>query len=280
MALHDIELEWIHRLQNILRSSLLDYFFIGWNYVDTFPFLIILVAIVWFIINKRIGICLLYVFILSSIINILLKNCFNLPRPCQIDPMVGVMHFSSPGFPSGAAQTAMILAGIIHTECKKKTYQYLGLLFAFLLCFSRVYLGVHYFSDILGGLVVGGLLLIVYWQLSPLIEQDKKIVLLLFPILFLLIGPSKFLIQCGLSMGVAAGLFIAKKENSETKIWYFCYLEALIAILGVLILFEVKNFYPDWKFFFAFAGGFWFSHFGSFLMKKSISYFFPSPKVI
>lgn len=268
MNIHVNELEWIKQLHNILRTSSMDTFFILWNYVDSFSFFIIFLGITWFIINRRIGIFTFYVFLLSSIVNPLLKNLFNLPRPSQIDPSVGVLNLSSPGFPSGAAQTAAIIAGIIIMNTKNRLYQCGGLLFACLLCFSRVYLGLHFFSDIIGGLFVGSLLLTISWLLAPWIEQNEKKCMFLFPLLLLLFFQSKFVIQSGLSFGIAIGLLLTKYSSDEGKSWYIGFGKALSAILGVLVIFEVKDYFPSYKFFFAFVGGFWFSYFSAFLIQK------------
>lgn len=169
--MHLIELEWIQQLQSALRSTWMDYFFIAWHYVDTPAFSIFLILVVWFLIDQSIGIRLACILPLSEVINKLLKGFIGLPRPCQIDSLVGVLCLPSPGFPSAAAQTAILIAGIVFIETRKTLYRWLGVLFALVLSFSRIYLGLHYFSDILGGWIVGGVLLIVYSKLFPLFEK-------------------------------------------------------------------------------------------------------------
>lgn len=269
MTLHKIELQWIQGLQHSLRSPFSDTFFLTWNYVDTFPFIIILLGIVWYLIDRRIGINLFYLFLLSSITNVLLKSYFELPRPSQIDPNVGLLSFSSFGFPSGAAQTAALVAFLIWIESNRWSHRCLALLFAFLLCFSRIYLGVHFFSDIAGGLLVGAFLVLVYEKFLATLDNRERKLLFLIPILFLISGiPSKLLTQFGLFTGIAGGLLLQENLEMKTKSWLWKSIEALSAILGILLLFEVKAFFPEWKLLFVFAGGIWFSFLSPYLISK------------
>ncbi|MCB1118583.1 MAG: phosphatase PAP2 family protein, partial [Chlamydiia bacterium] len=155
LDLHVIELSWIATLHEAIRTPLLDDIVRYWDYFDSAEFLMVLVPAVWYLVGRKMGTRLFYLMIFSAFLNKGLKLLFGLPRPCHLWPDLGVMHYSSPGFPSGAAQTAAILASLIIMESKDKRLWALGLLFGLSLCFSRIYLGLHFPSDILGGLVSG-----------------------------------------------------------------------------------------------------------------------------
>ncbi len=271
--MHEAELYFIRQLQETLRGPLLDLFFLGWNFVDTFGFAIILIGVIWYLVNRQIGIRLFYILCLSSILNWMLKHWFALPRPCHVDPAVGLLCFSSPGFPSGAAQTAILLSGILFIECKNNLYRCLGVVFAFFLCFSRVYLGVHYFTDILGGLIVGGLLLIVYQKLFPLLQKHWKILSLLFPFFVLLVGRSAYLPLFGISLGTAVGLLLGQKQEFKNKNRWMKALEAFTAILGAFLLLKGKFLMPELKILPIFACGLWFSFLGTWILQKTFRNF-------
>jgi undecaprenyl-diphosphatase len=94
------------------------------------------------------------------VLNEVLKHGFNRPRPTIIVPAV---HAVSSSFPSGHAMSAAIvyttvgyLAARLH---KRKWARWLvmtpALIVIALISFSRLYLGVHYPSDVLAGLVIG-----------------------------------------------------------------------------------------------------------------------------
>jgi undecaprenyl-diphosphatase len=94
------------------------------------------------------------------VLNEVLKRGFNRPRPTIIVPAV---HAVSSSFPSGHAMSAAIvystvayLAARLH---KRKWARWLVMTAALsviaMISFSRLYLGVHYPSDVLAGLVIG-----------------------------------------------------------------------------------------------------------------------------
>lgn len=260
-GIHNIELQWIKHLQDWLRNPVMDVFFLGWNFVDTFFSMILIITIAWFLINQRIGIRLLLAFLLSSIINGLLKKAFLLPRPSHIDPSVAILNFSSFGFPSGAAQTAAIIMGVFLIETKNKLYWLLSFLFCFFLCLSRVYLGVHFFTDILGGLFVGSCIMAIYYIFSKLTRSQEIVLCLIFSVMLLIIDSAKFVVQGGILAGVTVGLIIGNRETSRQN-WPFRLFEGIIAMGGLLIFSELKDIYTDWKLLFTFLEGFWFSYLG------------------
>lgn len=68
------------------------------------------------------------------------------------------------GFVSGHTTNAFGFAILSILLVRNKIYTILILLWATLMAYSRIYLGAHFISDVLGGFIVGILLaLIVYW---------------------------------------------------------------------------------------------------------------------
>ncbi len=169
--LHQLELPLIHWLHTF-RTPWLDDFFIFMNFFDTYYFFSLLIPAVWLGSNWRSGARVFYILSLSGLINYTLKVLFEEPRPFIIEPGLNLISMKSIyGFPSGAAQTAMILACLLIGTFRTAWAWILGFLFFFLLSLSRVYLGVHFPSDLAGGWMVGALLVLVYYRLFPKIEK-------------------------------------------------------------------------------------------------------------
>ena len=85
-----------------------------------------------------------------------LKNIIGRPRPFVTDPSV-VLKIPAPGefgsFPSGHTMHGFTAATVIFLHFKKPGIA--ALLLASLIAFSRMYLFVHYPTDIIGGILVG-----------------------------------------------------------------------------------------------------------------------------
>ncbi|NQV50514.1 MAG: phosphatase PAP2 family protein [Candidatus Marinimicrobia bacterium] len=145
----------------------------------------------------RVGMVLLFTFVLNAII----KGIFHIPRPELIEHLVKADDWS---FPSGHSQGAMVLWGWLAYELKdRRAYLLAGLLIAGV-GFSRVYLGVHYPSDVLGGYAIGLATLFCYaWMLKH------------EPVGWQHLGPTR---QSLIIFIILMGLFMLVPELSEVAI--------------------------------------------------------------
>src|SRR5919107_1873729 len=97
----------------------------------------------------------------SAALNQLLKALFGRPRPYFEHPLVSETSYS---FPSGHAMESLVLYGMLAyfavltlKTWRSRTAIVLGTaLLVLLIGFSRMYLGVHYFSDVVAGYAAGG----------------------------------------------------------------------------------------------------------------------------
>lgn len=170
-SLHLLEIELIKGLQQI-RSPALDKFFIFLNFFDTIYFYMMLIPIVWMAVNWRWGLKIMYLMLISFLVNELAKNLFALPRPFEIDPRVGLIFIKGHGFPSGAVQSATLYSGLLISNLKNKKLAWIfSINIVFWLALSRVYLGVHFFSDLIGGFFIGFLLVLAFNYISPKAES-------------------------------------------------------------------------------------------------------------
>ncbi|MCA1717920.1 MAG: phosphatase PAP2 family protein [Actinobacteria bacterium] len=110
----------------------------------------------------------------AAVLNQLLKEVFARPRPYFEQPLVLETSYS---FPSGHSMDSLVLYGMLAYFCvlalrtwRGRTAVVFGVaLLVLLIGFSRMYLGVHYFSDVAAGFAAGGV-----W-LSALITGTETI---------------------------------------------------------------------------------------------------------
>ena len=97
----------------------------------------------------------------------ILKDLVARPRPTRVPELEGVLHLVN-GYKSGqygfvSSHAANTMAcGLLFSLIWRKKIATVGLmLWVAVNCYSRMYLGVHYPLDILGGLMVGALMAVV-----------------------------------------------------------------------------------------------------------------------
>lgn len=247
-----VEFELIRWLQS-LGSPHLDGLFKALNFVDTAEFNFVLISILSIAYRSQLGMRLLFVLVLSAFTNDLLKECFQAPRPFAIDPTLSLIKVSGYSFPSGAAQSAVIYTTVIVQECQSKAGSLLAAASFLLLSFSRVYLGVHFPSDIVAGWIVGGVLSLVYLRFIPLFEKKLKhhhLVIVLLGVLLASLGvyslkaSDKMVAFIGFFMGGTLASQIALKRDwlfdKPCSIYEFSW-RLLYAIVGMgLLVFALK----------------------------------------
>lgn len=130
-------------------------------------FLIILTITLFMLIkNKKIGLSIILNLIVITGLNQILKYILQRPRPTEYR-LIEETGFS---FPSGHSMVSMAFYGyliyLIYKYVKNKDLKWISIvLLSILICsigISRIYLGVHYTSDVLGGFLISLSYLIVY----------------------------------------------------------------------------------------------------------------------
>ena len=115
----------------------------------------------------------------SAVLNQLLKGLFERPRPYFEHPLLIEPSYS---FPSGHAMESFVVYGMLAyfavlalRSWKARVAVVCGAtLLVMLIGFSRIYLGVHYFSDVLAGYAAGGVWLSALITGVETIRRSKK----------------------------------------------------------------------------------------------------------
>lgn len=158
--LHDIH--WVLPLRHDLLTPIMQ----GFTFLGYPTFVTLFLALLFWLWNKDAASRLVIIVIISSIINGFLKDFWLNPRPdiaLQLDPEVNQSY----GMPSGHAQVAAVLWLWLAYEMRQLghgIWVWFGAIFIMIMiCFSRIYLGVHDIEDIIAGLGIAVILLILYY---------------------------------------------------------------------------------------------------------------------
>lgn len=116
--------------------------------------------------NKKIGLSIISNIVIITVLNQLLKRILQRPRPTEFR----IVEETGYSFPSGHSMVSMAFYGyliyLIYRYIKNKYVKWtLITILSILICLigiSRIYLGVHYTSDVLGGFLVSISYLVVY----------------------------------------------------------------------------------------------------------------------
>jgi len=243
-------------------------------YLLLFPFLLWCVD---FYLGIRVGI----IFLLSVYFNNGIKEIFQQPRPFEILPEIQKIYASGYGFPSGHAQSSLVVWGSIAIAYwKKQTWiRNLSVLLILLIGFSRIYLGVHFPTDILGGWLIGGLILGLSYFIFLKINLDfiqgnmvfKIIGITLFPLILLQIQSSPDIISSVAALtGIGYGLLLFHSFIGGIRPghWLQRLISFLVGVIGIGIFYlglklilpsEGQSFYQLFRFFRYLLLGIWIS---------------------
>ena len=99
----------------------------------------------------------------------IIKGFFLRPRPYEVLNIVNLVSAKGSSFPSGHVTAAFAALPIL--DKKYPMFKWFWLIIAVLIAFSRIYVGVHYFSDVVAGALIGG----AFGTLFVYLEDKKKI---------------------------------------------------------------------------------------------------------
>lgn len=215
-----------------------------------------IVAALYWCVDKTKSKRLAWMIFCSTGINGVVKNIIKMPRPFQVGVVspIRVQTATSYSFPSGHTQAATSFWGGSMIVLKSKPVIWLGSIMIALTGLSRMYLGVHWPMDIVGGILFGfASILIANKLLNEKGEVTKWHVVgtsIAF-ILVLLFNADADLYKAIASLwGFALGAYLEQKyidfkPNQPARIQA---VKVMIGILGIIV-FQVglKKVFPSYK---------------------------------
>ena len=137
-----------------LRINVLNTFMIAIDYAATEIIIFIIITLILLMAKKYKEIPVAWLaLIIPLAITFLLKIIIHRQRPFEALQIENLVNVTNSSFPSGHATASFAGIAILNTYIKK--LKYLWLFLAILITFSRLYLGLHYLSDVIAGSIIG-----------------------------------------------------------------------------------------------------------------------------
>jgi membrane-associated phospholipid phosphatase len=180
-------------------SPTLDLPFKALTFMGDEAFYLLLMPLVYWSIDRRTGAGLIILLLFSAYLNAVAKVIADQPRPFNYDSRVKPLgHAGGGGLPSGHTQNAVVIWGYLAGRYQKTSGWLIAGFLVVGIPLSRLYLGLHFPTDLFGGYLLGLLILVIFlWSASGL---EKWLVRkgfawqlglsLLLPILLIFLNPA------------------------------------------------------------------------------------------
>lgn len=159
-----------------LQTKIFTFFTFLANYQTVVLLAVLTVGTLWFTRKKFLAGLFLVAVVIEEVVTYILKNLVGRVRPEQALGLISEDRFS---FPSGHTMIATFILGLLFYfifKSLKSSFTKLLLFLAYLIIvvmvvLSRVYLGVHFPSDVLASIMLGALLLTIFIVFAEIITK-------------------------------------------------------------------------------------------------------------
>jgi membrane-associated phospholipid phosphatase len=229
-------------------SPAFDAFFKSLTFLGDKEFYLLFLPLIYWCIDRRTGARLLFLLLLSVFINSAAKVFVHQPRPFDYDSRVKqIVAAYGGGLPRGHTQNTVVLWGYLAARFRKKWLWILSGILIAGVPLSRIYLGVHFPTDIIGGYVLGILLLFGFIWLVPRADAwmaDKGVkwqlgMAFIVPLVLIFISPAgdrNCLTAVSTLWGFAVGMVLERRwiRFCAAGVWWKRTLRFLV---GMVLLF-------------------------------------------
>ena len=168
---------FIPNIQNSFFVSLACYIAILFDVVASTLYFFVIILILWIRKLRKDAVFVFVAFLLDGVSIYLFKNIFRRLRPENM-----LANETSFSFPSGHSVNSVVLFGVViylswkylKSKVAKITITIISVLMILIIGFSRVYLNVHWLSDVLSGYFLGIIILCISFLVLFLIDKNRN----------------------------------------------------------------------------------------------------------
>ncbi|MHC2834678.1 phosphatase PAP2 family protein [Bacillus sp. F9_6S_D1_P_5] len=207
---------------------------------------LVIISILYWCVSKRKAFHMIVMLCFSGYVGIVIKEFMKIPRPYTYDGVQALYEKSAAGysFPSTHVQLAATFWGSLMILCKKRIIWIVGIVFIILVATSRLYLRVHWLSDIMGAVLISVIVVYLYTKVTVGVSDKRftllqQIVLAVSLIMYFMTEQIDNLKLLGVLTGSTIGImlenhFIKMNENNNFKI------QVVKTVLGLSFMFMIQ----------------------------------------
>jgi len=154
-------IEWVIAIQSLgswLKLPMEFFTFLGH---ENFFFLVL--PLIYWSMDAGVGLRVAFILSTSNYLNAIVKVVFAAPRPYWVSPGVEPFSVESTfGIPSGHAQNSAAIWGMMAAGVNRRWAWVAAFALAFVIGFSRIYLGMHFVQDVVLGWLMGLAILFLF----------------------------------------------------------------------------------------------------------------------
>lgn len=172
------------------------------TFLGTIEFYILIIPVFYWLVDSQLGFRILLALLSTDILGTAFKHLLHQPRPYWVGDVKAMGDEISYGIPSTHASDSLTVWGFFAYQMKKNWLWAASAALVFLISLSRLYLGVHFPQDVLGGWLIGAFVLYLFIKLEPSVLSWLKNLSQLTQI-GIAFGISVLVILVGLLVGLA-----------------------------------------------------------------------------
>ena len=139
------------------------------TFLGRIEFYILLIALLYWVVNSQLGFRVFMILVSTDVLATAFKHLLHQPRPYWVGDVKPLGTETSYGIPSSHASDSLAVWGYLAYRVQKNWLRVTAVVLILMIALSRLYLGVHFLHDVIGGWLIGGVMLFLF------IKSEDKI---------------------------------------------------------------------------------------------------------